>query len=138
MARRNRKGQFIKGVSGNPSGKSKPLKVIDQEGRSVEVREYYEKVATLPGALDIEDFYKSNSGMVALRLWELIFDPKTTSATRLGAIKEFNNRGLGPVARHIVTEEIQQEEEFDFSDLPIEVQAKLVSAIEAKGKLGED
>lgn len=122
MTTRNSKGQFVKGQSGNPAGKSKRSIIVDYDGN----------------AIDLNSLYLANAGIVLVTLLEIIVNKNTSDATKVTAIKEWNNRALGrsPETRQL-DEPIGDSGLIDVSMLPPELLAQL-AAITQPANLIED
>ncbi|HEV2816151.1 MAG TPA: hypothetical protein VGW40_02870 [Allosphingosinicella sp.] len=80
--KRDKKGGFLKGFSGNPSGKPKTL-FDDGKG----------------GQISAGDLFRRNATEVHERLLAVIRDPATPHAPLISAIKEYNDRAYGRPAQ---------------------------------------
>ena len=116
MAERNSKGQFVKGQSGNPTGRSRSTPVFhDEEGNP----------------LPIEEILTRNGHLVVQQHVELIMDKKTASSAKMTAITEFYKRWLGAHPDNAVKPS-SSDDDFDVSGMDAADLLKLVHSNERK------
>ena len=113
--KRSPKGQFVKGVSGNPAGRTSKMPfVIDQTG------------AELPA----QAMFQRNAAQVFNELFKLITDSRTPATARISAIKEYNDRcyGKAPASLILKNKSLGDETDFDMSQLDDDVLKQIVGA----------
>ena len=115
---RNHSGQFIKGRSGNPTGRSNPAFVRDAAGNR----------------LLLSDLYAQNAQKVFTVLLKLIGNDDTPPGVRVNAIKEFNNRALGQAEQTMITRSTSERpNDIDLSEIDDETLAAVAKLQQAIG-----
>ena len=118
---RNTKGQFKKGVSGNPQGRAVRLPQIE------------------PGA-SVQELFAMNTTQVFVELYNVIIDRNTPATAKVAAIKEYHDRAYGKSPTSLVVRrDDNNEAEVDLSGLSDEMLRKVVNVARARiAQQGDD
>jgi hypothetical protein len=114
---RNEKGQFRKGVSGNPLGGSNVRIYRDPDGAK----------------RDVQDLFREGAPAVFQEMLKMIMSTQTPPGVRANLMKEFFNRAFGKPAITIMSPEQENYEGLDFGKLDDDALSKVMTLIAQNG-----